>query len=483
MRMSEIVDNRFGLGARGAVQQYDNPQRSLLRQIERFDARPPELEDMPSKASVGKALSDYVETLQRDGAIEASNMMAGTKLERNIRAVKFQNEIRKFAVKSGRDHYFTSIAGRFATAVYSDTPFIERLTHFWANHFAVSIDKAIVVGFAGMMEFEAIRPNVSGKFSDLLKAIVDHPAMLLYLDQVQSIGPNSTMANKINKPRRKRQLGLNENLAREIMELHTLGVDGGYSQSDVTEFARALTGWTVRGLSRGPAARQIGMNGTLWDVVFVDAAHEPGSRTVMGQNYNATGKAQAERILDDLATHPSTARFLSTKLARHFLSDNPPAAMVSRMEKAFLKSGGDLPSLYRALIESPEMWESEAQKFKQPWEWLVSAYRAADAPVPKQERHVSNILGKLGQPVWRPGSPAGWGDENNDWIGPDSLYKRLEMANIIAARMFDNMEAGEIASRIFPSGFSEKTRMLLARAATPKQALAMLFVSPEFLMR
>ncbi len=483
MQASEIVDNRFGLGARGSVREYSDPKRALLQQIERFDSRPVALQDMPTAQSVGETTGNYLESLREGGIIGEQDMDAGTAPEQAKRAVKLQQAVRKFVVQSGRDYYFASITGRFAAAVESETPFMERLVHFWSNHFAISVDKTIALGFAGLMEFEAIRPNMTGKFADLLKAVEQHPGMLLYLDQAQSIGPNSLVARRINNPRRKRQLGLNENLAREIMELHTLGVNGGYSQADVTEFARALTGWTVSGLSRGPIARRLGLDGTPGKPVFAEAIHEPGARTILGKNYVATGGKQAARILDDFAVHPSTARFLSQKLATYFLSDDPPEAMVTRMEKAYLKSDGDLPALYRALIESPEMWAAGVQKFKQPWEWLVSSYRATQMPMQTQPRQIANILKKLGQPVWRPGSPAGWGDRNSDWIGPDSIYRRVETANVLTARVPADVDARQIAPALFPVGLSEKTKVSLARAESPKQALAMLLVSPEFLMR
>ena len=193
------------------------------------------------------------------------------------------------------------------SALTTDSPFVERLVHFWANHFAVSVDKLPVIGLAGLLEFEAIRPHVLGRFSDMLLAVEQHPAMLVYLDQAQSIGPNSR-AGELAAMRGGKQRGLNENLAREIMELHTLGVRTGYSQADVTEFARALTGWTVSGLGRGPAARPIG--GVPGQFVFADILHEPGARTIVGKSYDQPGEAQARAVLRDLAASPATARHL-----------------------------------------------------------------------------------------------------------------------------------------------------------------------------
>ena len=222
------------------------------------------------------------------------------------------------------------VAARTSAALVTPAPFVERMVHFWANHFAVSADKLTVIGLAGLLEFEAIRPHVLGSFRDLLRAVEQHPAMLLYLDQAQSIGPNSRggqLAERFGRQRR----GLNENLAREVLELHTLGVDGGYDQADVTELARALTGWTVSGLARGPVRRLVGDSGPPGSFLFADIIHEPGTRTLLGRSWAQPGEGQARTILDALAIHPATARHLAVKLARHFAGDDPPPAMVERL--------------------------------------------------------------------------------------------------------------------------------------------------------
>ena len=285
---------------------------------------------------------------------------------------------RRFVGGQVRDDYAAAVGARITAALISPTPFAERLTHFWANHFAVSADKLQVIGLSGLLEFEAIRPNLMGKFGDMLDAVERHPAMLLYLDQAQSVGPNS-MAGRFaaSRPRPNGQkLGLNENLAREIMELHTLGVRTGYTQADVTEFARALTGWTVRGIGRGPGARLTGTDGTPGEFVFAERIHEPGERTIVGRKYAEGGERQAQAVLDALAVSPATAEHVATKLARHFAGDTPPPALVARLKASFLKTGGDLPSLYRVLIDSPECWVAGPVKFKSPWEWTVSTGRA-----------------------------------------------------------------------------------------------------------
>jgi uncharacterized protein (DUF1800 family) len=331
-----------------------------------------------------------------------------------------------------------------------------------------------------LLEFEAIRPNLFGRFSDLLLAVEQHPAMLVYLDQAQSIGPNSEVG-RFAARRGGKQRGLNENLAREIMELHTLGVRTGYSQADVTEFARALTGWTVSGIGRGRVARFVGGSGN-GDFHFAEALHEPGPRTLLGKTYSQRGEAQARAILLDLAANRATARHVSTKLARHFAGDDPPAAMVDRLTAAYLASGGDLPTVYRALVDSPEAWAPQPLKFKTPWEWSVSALRAVgDTEV--EGVATAAMLKQLGEPTWQPGSPAGWDDIAASWAAPEALMRRVEIAQRLAARAGSGIDARALADRILPGSVSESTRTAVARAESPQEGLALLLVSPEFVRR
>lgn len=387
---------------------------------------------------------------------------------------------RRFARRQGRDHYVSAVAARTLAAVQSPAPFVERLVHFWANHFAVSADKLTTIGLAGTLEFEAVRPHVLGRFGDMLHAVERHPAMLLYLDQAQSVGPNSVAGKAAG--RRARQIGLNENLAREILELHTLGVRTGYGQSDVTEFARAMTGWTVAGLGRGAGARLAGTVGPAGRFVFAPRLHEPGSRSLLGRSWPQQGEAQAAAVLDHLASHPATARHLATKLARHFAGDAPPESLVARLETAFLESKGDLPSVYRVLIDSPECWVPAPVKFKTPWEWTVSALRALGTrELPAMA--ASQLLVQLGQPVWRPGSPAGWDDVAASWAGPDAILRRVEAAERMAQRTRDAIDPRTRAAELFPDALSAATAQAIARAESPGQGLALLLVSPEFMRR
>jgi uncharacterized protein (DUF1800 family) len=365
-------------------------------------------------------------------------------------------------------------------AVASPTPFVERLVHFWSNHFSVTAQKPGTHYQVANHEFAAIRPHVLGRFSDMLKAAALHPAMLLYLDQFQSVGPNSQfMAFRRRRPQAGEGApqGLNENLAREILELHTLGVDGGYSQTDVTEFARALTGWTIDGLRRGERFTESRANGAA----YITIAHEPGARTVLGRSYRDDGAGQALAILDDLAGHPATAKFVATKLARHFAGDTPPPSLVARLEQDFAATGGDLASLARTLIEAPEVWSAQPLKFRQPFEWLVSALRLSGG-AELDARRLSGALDQLGQLPWRAPSPAGYDDLEGSWAGPDALYRRVELAERIARNSVteDIMARAEAA---FPGALSDHTRTWLSRAETGQQALGLLLVAPEMMRR
>ncbi|HVQ08973.1 MAG TPA: DUF1800 domain-containing protein [Allosphingosinicella sp.] len=488
--MSElaIALNRFGLGARGDESPPANPRAWLTGQLDRFEPRPPPIAAAPSRAEVAGQLADYLEEARREGrgrrrAMAPQPASAGQGMSENDQLAGLPDSARRFVRQASRRNYLAMVAARTGAALTAPAPFVERMVHFWANHFAVSADKLTVIGLAGLLEFEAIRPHVLGRFGDMLLAVEQHPAMLLYLDQAQSIGPDSDgarIAARFGRGRQRR--GLNENLAREILELHTLGVDGGYAQADVTEFARALTGWTVGGLTRGPAARFVGVSSPPGSFLFAERIHEPGPRTLLGRSYGQEGEAQARAMLANLAADPRTARHLAHKLARHFAGDDPPAAMVRRLERAWLASGGDLPTVYRAIVDSPEAWAPAQIKFRPPWDWSIAALRALGV------RHVepqpaAGLLAQLGQPVWRPGSPAGYDDIAASWSGPDALMRRVEAAERLAARAGGQADARALAPRILPGALSAATGQAIARAESPGQGLALLLVAPEFLRR
>lgn len=479
MQKLSIALNRLGLGARPGDPLPGDPGNWLLQQFARFQPRPAALADVPARSEIVAQLGDYI---------------AQARMERSAKAMPTQpapamtpaagdglpGSTRRFLRRGIREHYLVMTSARLASALATPAPFIERLVHFWANHFAVSAEKLPVIGLAGLLEFEAVRPHVLGRFSDMLLAAVQHPSMLLYLDQAQSFGPQSQAALRMAS-RSAKQRGLNENLAREILELHTLGVRTGYNQSDVTELARALTGWTVSGVARGFAARMIG-GAVPGEFRFAEPIHQPGERQVMGRRYGQAGEAQATAILADLAVHPATARHIATKLTRHFAGDEPPPAMVDRLTRAFLGSGGDLPTVYRAILDSPEVWAPRPLKFKNPWEWLVSALRGLGQHRLEPE-FAARLLNELGQPTWRPGSPAGWDDLAASWAAPEALARRVEVAQRIAQRTGSQVDARQLAEKLLPGALGEHSRTVIARAESPAEGLALLLVSPEFVRR
>jgi uncharacterized protein (DUF1800 family) len=492
MAKAALALNRFGLGARPDESLPDDPKRWLLAQLDSYQPRPPALASAPERKIIAQGLADYFESVRALGGAggqrrpaapmrEAPAPMSGQTAGDDMpQLAGLPEPTRAYIRQAGRDFYLTSVEARANAALTTSAPFVERMVHFWSNHFAVSADKLPVIGMAGPFEFEAIRPHVLGGFGDMLLAVEQHPGMLLYLDQAQSVGPDS-MLGRIAAARG-RNAGLNENLAREILELHTLGVHGGYGQADVTEFARALTGWTVNGLARGPAARAVGSSGEPGSFHFAEAIHQPGRRTILGRAYDQDGERQARTILSDLAAHPATAAHLATKLARHFAGDDPPASLVDRLRSVYLASGGDLPTLYRVLIDAPEVWQAASPKFRNPWDWSMAALRGVGTRR-IQGQPVVGLLVQLGQPVWRPGSPAGYDDIAASWAGPDALVRRVEAAERIASRAGGAVDARTLAPRLLADSLSPATAQAIARAESPGQGLALMLVSPEFLRR
>lgn len=375
-----------------------------------------------------------------------------------------------------RPLYRAEAGARLQQAVASEQSFIERLVWFWSNHFAVSVDKGVVSGLAGSFEREAIRPYVLGNFNDLLLAATQHPAMLIYLDNQMSMGPDSRAARNIERRNPGRKVGINENLGRETLERHTVSVEGGYTQADVTSFSQVLTGWSIA----GPRGWRFGAEPGTFQ--FRAAMHQPGAQVVMGRRYPDTGYQQGLAVLHDLAHHPATARYVATKLARHFIADDPPPASVERMARAFLDSEGDLPTVYRALIDSPEAWRQPLAKFKSPADYIVSIYRGLDLPVHAQ-RAPLGLFAILGQPIWRPGSPAGWPDRSADWDGASELLKRIEWADAVGQRVGPRRDARQLAPQLLADNLSGPTRQAIARAESGAQAVALLLASPEFMRR
>jgi uncharacterized protein (DUF1800 family) len=351
---------------------------------------------------------------------------------------------------------------RFNSAAGLDLGFVERLVWFWSNHFCVSADK--IPAMAGAYEREAIRPHVLGRFADLLLAVESHPAMLFYLDNVESMGADSIAG--INRDK-----GLNENLARETLELHTLGVRSGYTQADVTSFANVLTGWTWI----NPDEPDRG-----GDFLFNKRLHEPGTQTVLGKSYPDTGMDQGRAVLADLARHPATAQHISEKLARHFIADDPPPTLVTKLMKTFIATDGDLKEVARTLITSDESWAAPRTKLKPPAEWIAGVIRLTGGQAEIPIGRIVNALVALGAPLWRPPAPNGYSDAEAAWI--DGIPRRIDIATEFAGRAPHADPLALLDSRLGPLA-SAQTRSTIAHAESRSQALALLAMAPEFLRR
>jgi uncharacterized protein (DUF1800 family) len=376
---------------------------------------------------------------------------------------------RKAETAVEQDIFRREARARFAAAAAAEAGFVERLVAFWSNHFCVSAAKGpIVRAAAGPYEREAIRPHVLGRFADMLLAVERHPAMLFYLDNQQSIGPDSRAGKRGRR-------GLNENLAREIFELHTLGVDGGYTQSDVTSFARTLTGWMMAGRDG-----RLGQPGSF---VFNANAHEPGDGILLGRTYPDNGIGQAEAVLNDIARHPATARHIATKLARHFIADDPPPQAVARIETVFLDTDGDLGAIAAQLVDTPEAWSMPLRKVRSPYDYVVAIRRAAYQGEGADPRQLLGWLNALGAPLWQPPGPNGFPDSTEAAASPEGMKVRLDIASQAARQARDIANPTDMLAAVIGPAASAETRAAIARAESRAQGLALLFMAPEFQRR
>ena len=371
------------------------------------------------------------------------------------------------------------VLARTQLACATPAGFRERWALFWSNHFTTATVKSQEMRvLAPVFEREAIRPHVFDRFETLLIASSLHPGMLAYLDQQQSVGPNSPQVQRAALRQGPRQRGgLNENLAREIMELHTVGADGGYTQGDVTEFARALTGY---GIASG---QPIDGPTPIGSAVFREVRHEPGARTVMGVRYLQEGSAQARAILTNLAAKPQTARRLCAKIAAHFVSDRPDPRLVARLEAAWIRSHGDLSQVAQALVRAPEAWAPQPLKLKTPYELIVSSYRAAGAAPQNVQREVIGPLSAFGQRPFEAPQPNGWSDEAIAWAAPDALVKRLTWAQGFAGAYAPQSDVASFAQQALGARLAPATAQGMARAESRPEAVALLIMSPEFQRR
>jgi uncharacterized protein (DUF1800 family) len=480
-----VALNRFGFGARGGLSgdfasAASDPRGFVKAELDRPNAALLEHPALRPSPELGKALFAFRAEVRRQrlaAAKPATPSDSQAQMPQAGRAEPQPNTVQppEAAAREAPQPvdvivktYRTEALARFQRATLAEAGFVERLVTFWSNHFCVSARKAGAVRIlAGAFEREAIRPHVLGRFSDMLLAVEQHPAMLLFLDNQQSLGPNSRAG--INRKR-----GLNENLAREILELHTLGVGGGYTQQDVTALARIITGWTF-----------VGPEGRLGDpggFGFNANAHEPGAHTLLGKSYADTGLTQGHAALRDLARHRSTAKFVATKLVRHFVADDPPPALVAQLARRFTNTDGDLKAVALELLDADEAWKAPLTKIRTPYDAVIATGRML-ARVPEQPMRYLGNLNVLGQPLWSPAGPNGFADSNDVWASPEGMKLRLDLAAQIAARIGDAFEPRELIDVIAGEAASKETRLTIERAESRQQAMALLLMSPEFQRR
>jgi len=441
-----IAAHRFGLGARpGEIAAASaSPKAWLLDQLDTAPPQPQALDGQPfdTGGNLAVALLQY-------GKMSS---------EQRLLAKPFKSYAELFTREMG---------ARFALGFTTEKPFAESLVWFWSNHFAVSTQNPRVTSLAGAFEREAIRPHVTGRFEDMLLAVVRHPAMLLYLDNAQSIGPDSAAGQHSGK-------GLNENLGRELMELHTLGVDGGYTQADVIALAKLLTGWSLDASTEAGGYR------------FYPARHEPGTIVLRGKSY-PPGEEGGVAALTDLARDPATARNIARKFAAHFIADDPSAESIARLEKNFRGTGGDLSALAHTTVNDPAAWRREPGKVRSPVEYVTASMRVLGWPhggdEDKQVRGIMAATRLMGEfPLAAP-SPKGWPDRSDAWSGPDAVLNRIEWAHQLGDRLPANTDAMAIADSGLGPLLRHETRAAMRDASSPGEALALLIASPEFQRR
>ena len=465
--------HRFGLGPRaGSIAVIaSDPRGALLAELDRAGAGRIGNGDLLTSGTAARVAFAYQQAQraarQAERAVQQANAPSsgGSPPEMKDQSATPPAPMRNPGPGVPQQIYLSEAKARINAALDAEIGFVERLVWFWSNHFCVSADKGNVRPICGAYEREVIRANVLGRFSDMLLAVESHPAMLIYLDNACSIGPDS-----IAGLRQKR--GLNENLAREILELHTLGVRTVYTQEDVTRLAHVITGWTFVPFRQDP------VRGGEFE--FNPRMHQPGTQTVIGRSYPDAGLQQGRAVLAALARHPATANHVAAKLARHFVADEPPPALVERLAKRFLATQGDLKEVAKAMVAAPEAWEAPRAKLKRPGEWVVGMLRVVGV-TPPDIGPVMQAHNLLGEPLWRPPAPNGFADESAPWL--DGLTQRLDIANQFARRLGAEADPRDVFEQALAPLASTETRQAILRAESRPQALALLFMAPEFLRR
>jgi len=435
-----IAFSRFGLGRRRDEPAPDDARAWLRAQLEGPDTAP-----TAGLPTLDEALAQAKEVAN------AAKVATPDRIQKKV-----ETPVHEMFKQQARMETMAFLSN----AMLTQAGFRERLVWFWANHFTVAARTRITVASLGCYIRDAIRPHVTGKFSDMLLAVMRHPAMLDYLDQTRSKGPDSSLGAR-------KHLGLNENLARECLELHTVTPASGYTQTDVTNFAKVLTGWTVE-LGREPRG-----------FIYRADAHEPGQQMVMGRVW-PEGEEGGVALLTWLADHPSTQHHLAEKLVRHFVADDPPPADVARIQAVLHQTGGDLGAAARAVTDLPRAWQP-LTKVRAPLDYVVATMRAVGAN-PQAEPRLMEVVRNLGEPMFQAPFPIGWPDRAVDWAGPEALLQRVDFAYQFAARVTDQ-EPMEVAQNTLGPLLAAETLDEIRRAGSRQDGLTLLFASPEFQRR
>jgi uncharacterized protein (DUF1800 family) len=424
---------------------------AMREQAQKLAAMAPEERFRAIMALTPNELQRLRGAMNQGGNQDAGRLLAGLTPEQREILVALPGGIRMIALES--------MESRLERDIYSERQLEAVMTDFWLNHFNVYVRKSQSEPYLlPEYERETIRPNALGRFEDLLVATAKSPAMLVYLDNFRSVGPDSQAATRIKRAQQMNpngkllkqvSAGLNENYGRELMELHTLGVNGGYTQADVTQVSKVFTGWGIEKPYQGGEYK------------FDERRHEPGAKTVLGRTIQENGEQEGLEVLHMLATSPATAHFISTKLAVRFVSDNPPAALVDRMAASFLKSGGDIKTVLRTMFDSPEFWATDAYraKVKTPEEFVVSALRASGAEVVNPVALVQS-LDKLGQPIYGMQTPNGYSWKQDEWVSTGALVSRMNFALILADNRLPGVRTdwsrllGEGAAGVMPASYA-----------------------------
>jgi uncharacterized protein (DUF1800 family) len=470
-RGAALALHRFGFGPRpGSIAAIAaDPVAALVADLDRLKAGEIPSAGLMTSGEIARTTAEYnaaqlaktrLEERRKEDAKAQAAQMAGD--AGAMEAAKTPNPPLPQPETPMVQNFFTEAKAHYEAALRAETGFVERLVAFWANHFFVNSDTTVMYG---AYVREAIRPHVLDHFADLLLAAEGHPAMLTFLNNDVSVGPMSVFG--INNSR-----GINENFAREVLELHTLGARSVYDQQDVTNFAKVLTGWTWRNAVLDPE-----FGGQF---MFFQRAHEPGPQRVVGRDYRDTGLAQGRAVLADLARHPATAKHIAVKLARHFIADDPPPELVETLTRTFIETDGDLWKVSKALVTAPEAMTPERTKIKRPSEWMLSYLRAEGFNM-IDPRVVVPGLNRLGEPLGRAPSPKGFPDDNGAWL--ESLSHRLDTANNFARNNVDRVDPKDVLEIALGPLASAETRSAVARAETKQQALTLLLMAPEFQRR